>query len=409
MIRYLLMLLPLLPCLPAQKRSVSDEEVKRVHESAILIDTHNDVTSETVKGLDIGQRRDKGHTDLPRLRQGGVGAVFFAAYVASSYVQGNRAPRRAMEMIDTIRHDIVERHPVDFLLALTADDIVAARKQGKIAALIGIEGGHAIEDSLRLLRVYYAAGARYMTLTHSNSNLWADSSGDSRKPHNGLSPLGRQVVAEMNRLGMMVDISHVSDKAFRDALEASRAPVFASHSSCRARSNIPRNMTDEMIAAVGKKGGVVQINIGCEFLSQKSADSSYWGNPALHRKLEEEARRATSDLKQQREYIRKREEEQKVTPASLADVVAHIRRVVNVAGIDAAGIGSDFDGVGCTPIGLEDVSKFPALTRALLEEGFSAAEIRKIYGENLLRVMRAVEGVSDGRGAARSAGRANPG
>ena len=408
MFRYTVILLAATPGLLSQKRVVSDEEVRRVHESAILIDTHNDVTSETVKGLDIGVRRDKGHTDLPRLRKGGVGAVFFAAYVASSYVQGNRAPRRALEMIDTIRHEIVGRHPDDFLLALTAADILTARQQGKIAALIGIEGGHAIEDSLRLLRMYFAAGVRYMTLTHANSNRWADSSGDGRKPHNGLSPLGRQVVVEMNRLGMMVDISHVYDKTFWDTLETSRAPVFASHSSCRALSNIPRNMTDEMIAAVGKKGGVVQINFGCEFLSQKSADSSYWGNPVLRRKLEEEARRATSDPKQQREYIRKSEEEQKVTPATLADVVSHIRRVVNIAGIDAAGIGSDFDGVGCTPIGLEDVSKFPVLTRALLEDGFSAEGIRKIYGENLLRVMRAVEGLSDGPAVARSSARGGP-
>lgn len=354
--------------LPAQRR-VSDAEVAEVHRSALLIDTHNDVTSETVRGLDIGPRRAKGHTDLVRLREGGVGAVFFAAYVSGSYVEGNRAPRRALEMIDTIRHDIVARHPNDFALATTADEILAARKEGKIAALIGIEGGHAIEDSLRLLRDYYALGVRYMTLTHSNSNLWADSSGDQRKPHNGLSAPGKQVVREMNRLGMMVDISHVSDKTFRDALAESRAPVFASHSSCRALSNIARNMSDEMIVAMAKKGGVIQINFGCEFLSQKSADTSTWTNPAL-------------------KAVQPKPE---IVPATLADAVAHIRHVVRIAGIDAVGIGSDYDGVGCVPIGLEDNSKFPALTRALLENGFAAADIRKIYGENMLRVMRAAE------------------
>lgn len=354
--------------LPAQRR-VSDAEVAEVHRSALLIDTHNDVTSETVRGLDIGPRRAKGHTDLVRLREGGVGAVFFAAYVSGSYVEGNRAPRRALEMIDTIRHDIVARHPNDFALATTADEILAARKEGKIAALIGIEGGHAIEDSLRLLRDYYALGVRYMTLTHSNSNLWADSSGDQRKPHNGLSAPGKQVVREMNRLGMMVDISHVSDKTFRDALAESRAPVFASHSSCRALSNIARNMSDEMIVAMAKKGGVIQINFGCEFLSQKSADTSTWTNPAL-------------------KAVQPKPE---IVPATLADAVAHIRHVVRIAGIDAVGIGSDYDGVGCVPIGLEDNSKFPALTRALLETGFAAADIRKIYGENMLRVMRAAE------------------
>jgi membrane dipeptidase len=358
--------------LPAQKRAVTAEEVERVHRSVLLIDTHNDVTSETVRGLDIGMRRKSGHTDIPRLREGGVGAVFFAAYVAASYVEGNRAPRRALEMIDTIRHDIVGRYPDHFALATSVDEIVAAQRAGKIAALIGIEGGHAIEDSLRLLRAYYALGVRYMTLTHSNSNLWADSSGDKNRPHNGLSELGKEVVREMNRLGMMVDISHVSDKTFWEALEISTAPIFASHSSCRSISNIPRNMSDEMIVALAKKGGVIQINFGCEFLSQKSADTTPWTNPAL------KGKQAAAG----------------VTPATLEDVVRHIRHVVRIAGIDAVGIGSDYDGVGCTPVGLEDVSKFPALTRRLLEEGFSETDIRKIYGENLLRMMRQVEAAS---------------
>jgi membrane dipeptidase len=200
-----------------QRRTVTDDEVARVHRSALLIDTHNDITSATVAGLDIGKPNDR-MTDLPRMKKGGMGAQFFAAYVASSYVEGNRAANRAMEMIDTVRHDIVEAYPNDFVLALTAEDIRRAHQQGKIAALIGIEGGHAIEDSLRLLRLYYSLGVRYMTLTHSNSNHWADSSGDPNKPHNGLTPFGRQVVAEMNRLGMIVDISHVADKTFWDAL-----------------------------------------------------------------------------------------------------------------------------------------------------------------------------------------------
>jgi membrane dipeptidase len=372
MLRTLFLLFAASLALMAQPRHVSDEEVAAVHRSALLIDTHNDVTSETVKGLDIGPRRTAGQTDLPRLREGGLGAVFFAAYVSGSYVQGNRSPRRALEMIDTIRHGIAGRYPSDFAFATTADEILAARRQGKIAALIGIEGGHAIEDSLGLLRNYYALGVRYMTLTHANSNLWADSSGDSRKPHNGLSPFGREVVREMNRLGMMVDISHVSDKTFWDALEVSRAPLLASHSSCRALSNIPRNMNDEMIVAMAKKGGVIQINFGCEFLSQQSADTSSWTNPALR------------NVTPKPQTVR----------ATLADAVAHIRHVVKIAGTGAVGIGSDYDGVGCVPVGLEDNSKFPNLTRALLEDGFTAEDIRKIYGENLLRVMRAAEAVA---------------
>jgi membrane dipeptidase len=359
----------------APGRAVSDDEVRQVHQSALLIDTHNDVTSLTVKGADIAAGSPTGHTSLARLRSGGLGAVFFAVYVAASYAKNGQAAHRALEMIDTVRHDIAGRHPADFSLAFTADDILAARRQGRIAALMGIEGGHAIEDSLRLLRQFYALGVRYMTLTHSNNNNWADSSGEAPR-HNGLTPFGKDVIREMNRLGMMVDVSHVSDKTFWDALETSRAPLFASHSSCRALSRIPRNMTDDMIAALARKGGVVQINFGCEFLSQKSADASSWTNKSLPRPVTPKE---------------KEEERARIPQASLSDVVAHIDHVVKLAGAGAVGIGSDFDGVECVPSGLEDVSKFPALTRALLEKGYSAGDIRKIYGGNLLRVMRAVE------------------
>ena len=343
-----------------QQRKVTDAEVREVHKSALLIDTHNDVTSKTVTGFDIAIRDVKGHTDLPRLREGGVGAVFFAAYVALSYNKDNHSANRALQMIDTVRHDIVANHPNDFALALTAGDIDAAHKQGKIAALIGIEGGHAIEDSPRLLRDFFALGVRYMTLTHNNTNDWADSSGDlknkSVQHHNGLTDLGKQVIQEMNRLGMIVDISHVADKTFWDVLALSKAPIFASHSSCRALCDVPRNMTDEMIAALAKKGGVIQINFSCSFLIKREANSK--------------------------------------VRAKLADVVAHIDHAVKIAGIDGVGIGSDFDGVTCTPEGLDDVSRFPNLTRALLEKGYTAADIRKIYGGNTLRLMRAVEKAS---------------
>jgi membrane dipeptidase len=342
------------------QQKVTDEQVREVHRSALLIDTHNDVTNKTVTGFDIGTQASTGHTDLPRLREGGVGAVFFAAYVAPTYAKDKTAANRALQMIDAVRYDIVAEHPHDFALAVTADEIEAAHRQGKIAALIGLEGGHAIEDSPRLLRDFYALGVRYMTLTHTNTNSWADSSEDasdkSVQHHNGLTDFGKQVVREMNRLGMIVDISHVADKTFWDALETSRAPIFASHSSCRALCNVPRNMTDGMIAAMAKKGGVIQINFNCGFLVEKSGEGR---------------RRAT-----------------------LADVVAHIDHAVKVAGVDGVGIGSDFDGVTCTPDGLDDVSKFPNLTRALLEKGYSAADIGKIYGGNTLRLMRAVEKAS---------------
>jgi membrane dipeptidase len=285
-------------------------------------------------------------------------------------------------MIDTVRHDIVERYPNDFVLATTADDIERIHQQGKIAALMGIEGGHAIEDSLRLLRDYHALGIRYMTLTHANTNDWADSSGDFDKAgiqhHNGLTDFGKQVVREMNRLGMMLDISHVADKTFWDALNVSAAPMIASHSSCRALCDVPRNMTDEMIAALAKKGGVIQINFNCGFLSSKSAEAAKSVQPSTL----PGARGEDATIEEYRK---------KVPPATLADVVAHIDHAVKIGGINAVGIGSDFDGVFCTPTGLEDVSKFPNLTRALLEKGYSADDIRKIYGGNTLRVMRAVE------------------
>lgn len=394
---------PLLAQAPGRTKrtNVTDQEVAKVHKSAILIDTHNDVTSETVQGLDIGKRRAEGHTDLPRLKEGGVGATFFAVYVAANYVEGNRAANRTLQMIDTVRHDIIDRYPADFEFVTTADGIVNAHKRGKFAALLGIEGGHAIEDSLRLLRDFHALGIRYMTLTHSNSNNWADSSGDVQKPNNGLSKFGKEVVAEMNRLGMMVDISHVADKTFFDALEVSKAPIFASHSSCRAISPIPRNMTDEMIQALAKKAGVVQINFGCEFLNPESARSSPMQNPALREKMQAEMKKLgeIKDPAELREARRKLFASMGSTRvrATLADVVKHINHVVKLTGgVDAVGIGSDYDGVGCVPEGLDDVSKYPALTRALLEEGYVAAEIQKIYGGNLLRVMRAVETVSAG-------------
>ena len=353
------------PAAAPSRRTVTAAEVERVHRSALLIDTHNDVTSDTLRGADIGRARPNGHTDVPRLRRGGVGAVFFAAYVSGTFEKTNQSAHRALEMIDTIRHDIVDAHPNDFALATTAAQIEQIHASGKIAALIGLEGGHAVEDSPRLLRQFYNLGVRYMTLTHANTHHWAGSSGDASGKTTGLASLGRSLVAEMNRLGMMVDISHVSDKTFFDVLEASAAPPLASHSSCRALSAIARNMTDEMIVALAKKGGVVQVNFGCEFVSQRSANQSSWLGTAP---------KGT-----------------KAPRATLEEAVAHIDHIVKLAGVDHAGIGTDFDGVDCVPAGLDDVSKFAALTRALLERGYTAEQIRKIYGGNLLRVMRAAE------------------
>jgi len=375
-------------------RPVSQAEVDAITRDAILIDTHNDVPSKTVDGYDIATPNKLGQTDLPRMK-GFLGAEFFAVFVDASYVKDNHSANRTLEMIDTVKTDIIAAHPNEFLFSTTADDIVRAHQERKIAALMGIEGGHAIEDSLRLLRDYYALGIRYMTLTHFNTNDWADAQGDWTDPkvhhHNGLTPFGKDVVREMNRLGMMIDISHTADPTFYDAIATSTAPVIASHSSCRAISSNTRNMTDDMIQKLAANGGVIEINFDCAYLSQRYNDASKVVQAEMRtkiadaRKIEDPAARDAAIEKLRAEST------EKLPPATLADVVANIDHAVKVGGIDHVGIGTDFDGVGCVPSDLESYDKFPRLTRALLEKGYSAEDIKKIYGGNLLRVMRAVE------------------
>ncbi|MGA1981144.1 MAG: dipeptidase [Acidobacteriaceae bacterium] len=375
-------------------RKVTDAEVARITRDAILIDTHDDVPSKTVDGYDIATPNTTGQTDLPRMR-GFLGAEFFAVYVDADYVNGNHSANRTLQMIDTVKTDIIAAHPGDFVFATTAADIERAHKEHKIAALMGIEGGHAIEDSLRLLRDYYTLGIRYMTLTHFNTNNWADSQGDIDDPkvvhHNGLTPFGKQVVLEMNRLGMMVDISHTADATFYAAIATSTAPIIASHSSCRAISSNTRNMTDDMIRAIAKNDGTMQINFNCSYLSQRYNDAS---GPLMSKIRPKYAEALESTDAAVRDAARKAlfdEMAEALPPPTLEDVVAQIDHAVKVGGIDHVGIGTDFDGVGCVPSDLDSYDKFPALTRALLEKGYSAADIKKIYGDNLLRVMRAVE------------------
>jgi membrane dipeptidase len=375
-------------------KPVTQAEVDAITRDAILIDTHDDVPSRTVDGYDIAAPNKSGQTDLPRMK-GFLGAEFFAVFVDASYVKDNHSANRTLQMIDTVRTDVVAAHPNDFVFATTAADIEAAHKQKKIAALMGIEGGHAIEDSLRLLRDYYAVGIRYMTLTHFNTNNWADAQGDIDDDkvthHNGLTPFGKDVVREMNRLGMMVDISHTADKTFYDALEVSTAPLIASHSSCRAISSHTRNMTDEMIKALAAKGGTMQINFDCAYLSQRYQDTSKPLMAELRPKFMEAMKITDPTAREAAINALEAEANSKVPPATLADVVDQIDHAVKVGGIDHVGIGTDFDGVGCVPAELGSYDKFPILTRALLEKGYSAADIKKIYGGNLLRVMRAVE------------------
>lgn len=388
----LLLALPTFAQTP-RTRPVTQAEGDAITRDAILIDTHNDVPSNTIDGYDIATP-SKNETDLPRMK-GFLGAEFFSVYVSANYVDGNHSANRALQMLDTVKTDIIAKYPNEFMAATTAADIEQAHKEHKIAALMGIEGGHAIENSLRLLRDFYALGVRYMTLTHFNTNDWADSQGDIDDPkvahHNGLTPFGKDVVREMNRLGMMVDISHTADKTFYDVLEVTTAPLIASHSSCRALSPHTRNMTDDMIKALAKKGGVIQISFGCDFLSERYYKYSQEHNDDMRIMIAE--LRKIEDPKVRAETMAKMRSETAVRnpPATLADVVAHIDHAVKVGGIDHVGIGTDFDGVGCVPPDLASYAMFPNLTKALLEKGYSGADIKKIYGGNLVRVMRAVE------------------
>lgn len=368
--------------------------------SAVVVDTHEDVPEELEKTwVDIGARQKTGHVDIPRWREGGVTAPFLAAYVSSSYVGPGKAGGKALEFIDLI-HGLVESHPKDLVFADSVAGIRAAKKSGRIAILIGIEGGHAIEDSLGALSAFYRLGARYMTLTHTNTNAWADSAGsffsfsyDPKKTavHNGLTDFGRQVVLEMNRLGMLVDISHVSDKTMADVLEISKAPVFASHSSCRALADMPRNVTDAQIKAIAEKGGIVMVNFSSTFLDQKVVDDYKARKVSLVPKAAEISERYKDDPKKRDAEVSALLENVKRPRANWTAVVDHIERVMKIGGPGAAGLGSDFDGIDDPPDGLEDVSKLPVVVEELLRRGHSEDEVRGVLGENFLRFWERAE------------------
>ncbi len=390
-----------LPIVFSQSQSSSTDDAKlreratKLHREAIVIDTHNDITSPmTDQGYDLGARDTSGRTqtDIPRMKEGGLDAEFFAIYVSASYARNGGSARRALDMIDGV-YEQARRHPESLEMAFTADDIRRIHKTGKIAALMGIEGGHAIEDSLSALRQFYRLGVRYMTLTHSNTNNWADSSGDINnrnvKHHNGLTDFGKEVVREMNRLGMMVDISHVADKTFWDAVETSQAPVIASHSSARALTDIPRNMTDDMLKAVAKKGGVVMVNFGKSFVNTKYFKPS----AETQAKMDEIRNQYSGDLATMRAKLR---ELQGPPPRVTLDMlIEHFVHIARIAGVDHVGIGSDFDGVGGQlPEGMEEISKLPAITYELLKRGWSDADVKKVLGENFLRTMAEVERVA---------------
>ena len=377
----------------AQPATVS-ARAARVHKQAIVLDTHIDTTQFLLRdNWDFFARHDppirgaaastgstrsndgNSHVDFPRMREGGLDAAFFSIYMPGT-VTGPEAVRRSLLMIDAV-HRLAERHPNEVALATTAAEVRAAAKAGKVAALMGMEGGHMIDDNLSVLRDYARLGVRYLTLTHSVNTNWADSSGD-KPAHDGLTDFGKDVVRELNRLGVMVDISHVADKTFWDALEISRAPLVASHSSCRAISGHPRNMTDDMIKALAAKGGVIQINYSTSFLSNELYEATQKNVPPAER-----------------------------PSVSWEKIVEHIDHAVKLAGPTHVGLGSDFDGT-TVPVGMDDVTQLPKITEALLAKGYSEQDVTNILGGNLLRLMERVEQVArDSRaGMAGEAGRA---
>jgi membrane dipeptidase len=364
---------------------------RALHERAIVIDTHDDTTQRLLsdKSFNIGARNTGGSIDIPRMREGGLDALFFSIWMNGD-ITGPAAVKAALQQIDKVR-EAVRLHPNDLVLATTAAEIRRAASQHKIAALMGMEGGHMIDNDLGVLRQYSAVGVRYLTLTHSLNTTWADSSGD-KPAHNGLTPFGRDVVRELNRLGVMVDVSHVSDKTFYDAIETTKAPVIASHSSCRAIANSPRNMTDDMLRSLSKNGGVVMINYNAGFLSEEFRTAI--PGPALQAQLDAVAKQCGSDeacaiLGRQRlshDAMRLGQ----LPMVRWDKIVEHIDHAVKIAGIDHVGLGSDFDGA-VMPIGMEDASQLPKITDALLKKGYSEQDVTKILGGNLLRVMEEVE------------------
>jgi membrane dipeptidase len=375
-------------------QSVSDQ-AKKLQSSSIVIDTHDDTTQRLLDPkFDLSARHTDGHVDIPRMREGGLDAIFFSIWI-SSKILGPEAVQKALDQIDAVREN-VRKHPNDLLLATTAADVREAKKQHKIAALIGVEGGHMMGNDLSVLRTFAALGVRYMTLTHMDNNEWADSSTD-KPAHNGLTGFGKDVVREMNRLGIIVDISHVSDKTFYDALETSKAPVFASHSSCRALCSAPRNMTDDMIRDLAKHGGVIQINYYVGFISQEFRDFEK-AHPEAEKEVNEEIKKRCGDNESCKmvagdQIVRDWMQSGKLPKVDWTVIVDHIDHAVKIAGIDHVGLGSDFDGA-TMPIGMQDVSHIPQITDALLKKGYSESDIRKILGENTLRILSETERVS---------------
>lgn len=379
----------------ARKPIVVSAKAIEIHRSSPVVDGHNDLpwalrdAGGRFGQYDIAMPQPKFHTDIARLNSGGVGAQFWSVYVpVSTSLKGNSLTT-TLEQIEIVK-EMTQRYSNVFELALSTDDIDRIRKQGKIASMIGVEGGHSIENSIGVLRQLYREGARYMTLTHSISLDWADSCSD-KSISGGLSPFGEEVVREMNRLGMMVDISHVSADCMRHTLRTTKAPVIFSHSSARAVADHPRNVPDDVLAMTRDNGGVVMINFFTDFVHPAAAERSN-RKSALRKQLDQEF---PSDPDHVTTEVQKWQlANPRPRNCTVHDVLDHIEHVIDVAGIDHVGLGSDFDGVPSLPRQLDDVSSYPVITQGLLDRGYSESDIRKVLGENVMRVFREVESKS---------------
>jgi membrane dipeptidase len=406
MIRRLLLAVSLLAlAAPAAAQDADSARARRILERTPLIDGHNDLPWALRQGFGndphaVDLTRDQSanpntlHTDIPRLRAGGVGAQFWSVYVPASMTP-LEAARATFEQIDTVRR-LVAAHPEVFELATTADDVVRIHRRGRIASLIGMEGGYSIADSLGLLREFHAAGARYITLTHSKTTSWADSATDAPR-WGGLSPFGEEVVREMNRLGMMVDLSHVSEETMMDAMRVSDAPVIFSHSSARAVTGHARNVPDSVLRMMAEDGGVVMVTFVPGFISERvrTRGSLYAAEEARLKLLN------PGDPAAVTRGLEAWATQNPLPVATMDDLVAHLQHVRDVAGIDHVGLGGDFDGVDSLPEGIEGVDAYPRILAELMRRGWSEADIRKLAGENVLRVMRRVEAVAVGKAGER--------
>ena len=381
---------------PAKKprpKVVLTEEGRKVHSASFVFDGHNDLPWEmrikadsSFDKRDIAKNQPAMHTDIPRLKTGGVGAQFWSVYVPSETAKAGTALQQTLEQIELVQ-TMLKRYPETFEQARTVADIERIRKEGKIASLIGIEGGHSIENSIENLRRLHKLGAGYMTLTHSDTLSWADSATDSGKSQ-GLSPLGEEIVREMNKLGMLVDLSHVSDETMKDALRISKAPIIYSHSSARAIARHPRNVPDDILKLVEENGGVVMVNFFPGFIVPESAERML--------RMFDVARELRKKFPDPKDFDRERSKYELAHPypaGDIHDVVDHIDHIAKIAGIDHVGIGSDYDGITKVPAQLEDVSTYPLITQELLNRGYKPADIHKIMSGNILRVMQRAEEV----------------